>query len=187
MPQLPLTDEQKKLVEDALPDLDFMLGSRFYRGLVRRLGHDDAYQIGALALMHAARKFSAARGSYRKYAEWWIRHYLTRAVQKCSLMRDRDNRISGRAGPRSMAYMGDSDGESIPEGCAHHEERLANRDEALQRMKGLEPREQTILLMVAKGAHYHQIADKLACSRESVRLMYEAALNKLKYGVKNAG
>lgn len=183
MPE-PLTEEQKRLVEETLPDLDFMLGSRYYRRYVRRLGYEDAYQIGAMALMHAARLFVPEKGVYRKYAEWWLRHYLSRATLKCGVMRDRENRISGRAGPRSMSYMSDHDSETIEDlDYDQHEEWLANKDEALERMRSLEPREQTILLMVSGGKHYHQIAELLACSRESVRLMYECALNKVKYGV----
>src|SRR5262245_56263734 len=108
-----LTEEQKKLVEQYLPELSRLLGSRFFRPLIRRLGADDAYQIGCIALMHAAKLYDAAKGEFLPYADWWIRHHLTREVSKSGLVRDRNNRIGGRPGPMNVTYLGDSASETI--------------------------------------------------------------------------
>ena len=112
--QPPLTEAQKQLVAATMPTLPLLLRRRFFRRLVRILGWDEATQEASLALMHASRKYDPNTGPFVNYAVWWIRHYLTRALAKSTLMRDRNHPLWDRPGPRLLYAFGDADAEMVP-------------------------------------------------------------------------
>ncbi|MFD0507489.1 sigma-70 family RNA polymerase sigma factor [Streptomyces chiangmaiensis] len=49
--------------------------------LEQGLDYEDLFQVGALGLMRAARKFDPAKGyKFSTYATWWVRQQITRAI-----------------------------------------------------------------------------------------------------------
>jgi RNA polymerase sigma factor (sigma-70 family) len=80
MDALPLSPAQRELVAANLVRLPHVLRAD-YRGYVRRLGWDEAYQVGSYALCRAARSW-AGKCPFRYYAAFWLRALLTAAVQE---------------------------------------------------------------------------------------------------------
>lgn len=177
-----LSDEQKRLVEQYLPELPRLLGSKFFRPLINRLGYDDAYQVGAVALMHAAKLYDAAKGEFLPYADWWIRHHLTREVAKSGLVRDRNNRVGGRPGPMRVTYLGDTVSDTVFDGTEGQFELSEVRDEILGKISILGHDEKAVIRLMAGGLTAQEVGRRFGLSRESVRLILETAVLKLRYG-----
>lgn len=171
--QPPLTEAQKQLVADTMPTLPLLLRRRFFRRLVRVLGWDEATQEASLALMHASRKYDPDTGPFVNYAVWWIRHYLTRALAKSTLMRDRNHPLWDRPGPRLLYAFGDADSEMVP---ARRPE--MSDDEYAEAVRKLTIRltttaERTVAEYLIGGLRASDIANALGVSVADVRRIRE--------------
>jgi hypothetical protein len=101
MDALPLSPAQRELVAANLVRLPHVLRAD-YRGYVRRLGWDEAYQVGSYALCRAARSW-AGKCPFRYYAAFWLRALLTAAVQELDRRSCRPTASPSSAGTRPPA------------------------------------------------------------------------------------
>lgn len=75
----PLTPEQRALVEANVGCVGWFLGQR--NSVVQTIGYDDAFQIGCLGLMKAARNYDPTRGKFSTLAMIEIRTPLCTASE----------------------------------------------------------------------------------------------------------
>ncbi len=85
--QLTLAEQQAIVVQSlefgCKVALDF-----FLRGLGKRIGErSDCFQVAALGLIEAARRFDPERGSFKACARYWIRHCLQEAACNDGIIR----------------------------------------------------------------------------------------------------
>ena len=77
-----LSDEQKRLVQDHLHVIDWVLyKSIVVNETVQGLGREDLYQTGCLALCEAALSFDG-RAQFQTYAQTFVRNALIDICRK---------------------------------------------------------------------------------------------------------
>jgi RNA polymerase sporulation-specific sigma factor len=91
----PLTPEQRALVEANVGCVGWFLGQR--NSVVQTIGYDDAFQIGCLGLMKAARNYDPTRGKFSTLAMIEIRNAIMHSIRESKAVRR-----TPRAGTISM-------------------------------------------------------------------------------------
>ena len=197
-------------LNDHLKLIPFFRQHRKFRSHVRHLGVEDAEQTIALGLAHAAQKFDEKLGKFSTYAFFWVRHELMKAVRlnstvgcflsskhyakiRSTPLEDMDSdtywrHLTSTFGSRSFSL--DSPVSRDSHTTKGELEALDEQDETAERsliiqslldMADLSEKE----LLVLRGRFFQdktlrEIGDPLGLSRERVRQIEAAALDKIR-------
>lgn len=195
----PLTDEQRKLVEDnrwfAISIAEKMTECK--------LDLDDRRQAGIIGLIEAVKKHDPSAGALSTYASRWIVNEIRRAEAKQKMIwipehmrmkfsdpkskaaREKYSKQAEEAGEISsfstrkfdMAWVNDDQSDKFIDN-----ERTAEIKKAVnEAMKSLKASERDMIrLRVFKGMTYREIGDKHEIDRETVSRRVKLILKKLK-------
>lgn len=167
MSKVPLTDQQRKLVEEHVP-FAMNMGKKYYMvGTVKGVPLEDLQQEACLGLIEAARRYEPGKGvNLMTYAFMWCKKYILKAAETQALCND--------------VCVRQLEDDVIDEDSCYTEALCRRVDDLLDELDTRE--RQVICLSFGIGCDplsFKQIAEVLQIPAGRVRNIYERAINKM--------
>ena len=164
----PLTEAERSLVAEAMPQLRQTLGQRRFMGFVHALGRERCWDAGTSAYMRAVKKYRPHDYNgipFSIYAAFWVRKFLIDALAEVA----REGTLNGFA--RLIATFRRDD--PSPETLAEWRELIAVA------FRVLPTREREVLMLRSAGLSWPEVGKAMGCCLNVVRRRHVRAMKRI--------
>ena len=177
-PDIPLTDEQRELVEENLAL------AIWYAGVspltARFADRNDVIQAASIGLCHAASIFDVARGvKFVTHAVWWMRCYVQNAAFDQSGIPIRRYDRRQELGPcLPLTLLQPTDMEEIPADTDHDDEATPS-GQLKHAFQKLTPQERAAVKWVLRGVPLSELSRRMGLAKSSAWRLLSSATRRI--------
>ena len=168
---------------------------------VANVDSEDLMQEGRIGLIEAAKRFDPSRGiQFESYASWWIRKYITMALQEYGnivhiphqnkeattvCITESLQKIVKVENEEALTYEDIlTDGETVETDYIDTEQRRAQRTQCQRMIRQLKPKEQIVIRGLygfdGKRKTTQKLAKELGVTQDWIQDLHERAIKKLR-------